>query len=249
MKLYRTYIAPDAIDYIPLYAEIMRAPSVLIAGTPGSGKSVLLNGLIYNTLAEHTPANCKLFFIDPKRVELARYKKLPQCAGIAKEPCAACALLQVVADEMERRYKEMERRGTVKTTENPVYIFADEIADIMLSDYARTFTKLLQHLLQLGRAANIHIVACTQIPNRKVIPANLQAVFTDKIALRCVSPIESRQIINAPGAEKLPQFGRGIWLNGKGYTQIKNIPMIAENKIADRIEYYAKQKPKFKIAW
>ena len=99
MKLVRTYETPRALDYIPIYAEILRAPSVLIAGTPGSGKSVLLNGLIYNALAENAP-NTKMFFIDPKRVELSRYSVLPHCAGIAKVPRAACDLLTQVSDIM-----------------------------------------------------------------------------------------------------------------------------------------------------
>lgn len=249
MKLYKIYKTPETLDYMPLYAEIMRSPSVLIAGVPGSGKSVLLNGLIYNTLAEYAPGAATMFFIDPKRVELNRYKSLPHCAGIAKTPENAVAILRQVSTEMERRYVEMERRGTVKTTENPIYIFIDEIADIMLSDAAREFTKLLQHILQLGRAANIHCVVCSQIVNRKIIPANLQSLFNMKIALRCVSAIESRQIINTPGAEKLPQYGNAILLDGNGYRKIDNLPMIPDNAIKTRIEFWKNQRGKLKIVW
>lgn len=249
MKLYKVYEMPAALDYMPLYAEIMRAPSVLIAGVPGSGKSVLLNGLIYNTLAEYAPGAATMFFIDPKRVELNRYKNLPHCAGIAKTPENAVKILREISNEMERRYIDMERRETVKTTESPIYIFIDELADIMLSDTAREFTKLLQHILQLGRAANIHIVTCTQIPNRKVIPANLQALYNIKIALRCVSAIESRQIINTPGAEKLPQYGNAILLDGNGYRKIENLPMIPEQDIYNRINYWKMQRGQLKIIW
>lgn len=249
MKLYKIYKTPETLDYMPLYAEIMRAPSVLIAGVPGSGKSVLLNGLIYNTLAEYAPGAATMFFIDPKRVELNRYKNIPQCGGIAKTPENAVTILRQVSNEMKRRYIDMERRETVKTTENPIYIFIDEIADIMLSDAAREFTKLLQHILQLGRAANIHCVVCSQIVNRKIIPANLQSLFNMKIALRCVSAIESRQIINAPGAEKLPQYGNAIILDGSGYKKIDNIPMITDNAIKTRIEFWKNQRGKLKIVW
>lgn len=246
MKLIKTYTTPTVNDYIPLYAEIMRAPSVLIAGTPGSGKSVLLNGLIYNTLADHAPG-CKMFFIDPKRVELSRYSALPHCAGIAKDPRAACDLLAQVSDIMENRYKDMERAGQVKSSAPPVFVFADEIADIMLSDYAKPFTKLLQHILQLGRAARITVVYATQIPARRILPPQIHAVTVEKIALRCVSAIESRQVINKPGAETLPRYGSAIWLGADGYKTITNIPMIDEKKINARIDYWKRQRGKIHI--
>ena len=249
MKLYKIYETPPALDYMPLYAEIMRAPSVLIAGVPGSGKSVLLNGLIYNTLAEYAPGAATFYFFDLKRVELNKYGNLPQCAGIAKTPEKAVSLLRELITIMDNRYKEMERRGLLKTEENPIYVFIDEMARIMLTDLAREFTKLLQDLLQLGRAAGIHCVCCTQIPNRKVITGNLQALYNMKIALRCVSAIESRQIINIPGAEKLPQFGTAILLDGNGYRQINNIPMFSEDDIKTRIEFWKRQRGKVKIVW
>ena len=246
MKLVKTYETPNAPDYIPLYDEILSAPSVLIAGTPGSGKSVLLNGLIYNALAKYTP-NAKMFFIDPKRVELARYSALPHCAGIAKDPRAACDLLEQVADIMETRYKEMERAGQVKSTAPPVFVFIDELADIMLSDYQKPFTKLLQHILQLGRAARITVIYCTQIPARRILPPQLHAVTVEKIALRCVSAIESRQVINKPGAETLPRYGQAIWLNADGYKTITDIPIIDEKKITARIEYWKRQRGKLHL--
>ena len=248
MKLVRTYETPRALDYIPIYAEILRAPSVLIAGTPGSGKSVLLNGLIYNALAENAP-NTKMFFIDPKRVELSRYSVLPHCAGIAKDPRAACDLLTQVSDIMETRYQEMERARQVKSSAPPAFVFIDEIADIMLSDYQKPFTKLLQHILQLGRAARISVIYATQIPARRILPPQIHAVTTEKIALRCVSAIESRQVINKPGAENLPRYGSAIWLNPDGYHTITDIPLIDDNRINARIDFWKRQRGKVKLIW
>ena len=249
MKLVKIYHTPAALDYMPLYAEIMRAPSVLIAGVPGSGKSVLLNGLIYNTLAEYAPGAATMYFFDLKQVELYKYSKLPQCAGYAETPEHAVTLLRELITIMNMRYKEMKRREIVKTDEKPIFVFIDEMARIMLTDRAKEFTNLLQDLLQLGRAAGIHCVCCTQIPNRKVIPGNLQALYNMKIALRCVSAIESRQIINTPGAEKLPQYGNAILLDSNGYRKIDNLPMITDNAIKTRIEFWKNQRGKLKIVW
>ena len=116
-------------------------------------------------------------------------------------------------------------------------------------DPQKPFTKLLQHLLQLGRAGNIHIVYCTQIPARKILPPQIHAVTTDKIALRCVSPIESRQVINKPGAENLPRYGCAIWLNADGYKNIQGIPLISDKNLNARISFYKAQKPKTRLVW
>lgn len=246
MKIYKNYEMPPCYDFIPLYEKILTAPSVLIAGRPGSGKSVLLNGLIYNAMANNTPET-QFYFIDPKRVELNRYKTLPHCKGLAKDPQAACEILLTVSDIMENRYKSMERKNQVKSPEKPIYIFCDEIADIMLSDYKRPFSDMLQHILQLGRAANIHTVLCTQIVNRQVINGKIQACINDKIALKCSTSIESRQIINIPGAEALPKYGNAIWLNNNGYDKIGNIPLIDDSAIAARIDFWKRAKWKYNI--
>ena len=193
--------------------NIADAPHILIAGTTGSGKSVLLHHIL-----NARPAGCELAIIDPKRVDFYAMRK--SAADYANNPKDAYLLLLRVAKLMETRYKFMQRRGLVKLPTAPVWVIIDELADIFLSDYGKKIKKVLLHLLQLGRAANIHVIAATQAPNRKVIPAELVLNFTHRVALRCISPIESRQIIGVAGAENLPQYGKALFLTPEGLTTL-----------------------------
>lgn len=183
---------------------------ILIAGATGSGKSVLLNNLIYYILRNNTVESLPQFiFCDPKRVELWQYKPLNNSLYCCDSVDIVRALERVIS-VMENRYNYMQGRNARKYDGKKIVVIIDELADLMLT-CRRSVLPLLQRILQLGRASNIQIIACTQCPNRRVIPAELTLNFTDKIALRCDSGIESRQVINTAGAEKLPIYGQGIW--------------------------------------
>lgn len=203
------HTTPPALDYNAL----LRAPHVLIGGTTGSGKSVLLNGIICAILARSPRA---AILIDPKRVELSRYRRARACVAYGHTPAQAIALIKDAADMIEWRYKVMERKRQTFTEYAAVYVIVDELADLMLSPEKRLFRQSLQKVLQIGRAANIHVIAATQSPSRQTIPAEIVLNFTHRVALRCLSHIESRQIINAPGAELLPQYGRALMLSPEG---------------------------------
>lgn len=202
--------------------EIMHAPHTLIAGTTGSGKSVLLNHIMHDILICDAPSICEFILIDPKRTELGEYRKLPHTVRYATETKDVLNVLDLTIREMERRLKTAQRRGTkTADTFRALYIIIDELADLMICPERRAVQTKLQRILQLGRAAKIHVIAATQAPNRAVIPAALVLNFTNRIALRCLNSIESRQIINRAGAELLPQYGKGIYLNQCGvYSEI-----------------------------
>lgn len=207
---------PKAGELPPLsFPALCRAPHVLIGGTTGSGKSVLVNGII---TAAMRCENARAYLIDPKRIELGAYRRARFCRAYGRTPADVVRLLSCVNSTMDAIYSYMERRRLKNCPFAPLYVIIDELADLMISDQRKRILPLLQRLLQLGRAANIHVIAATQAPSRRVIPAELVLNFTHRVALRCLSSIESRQIINAPGAETLPQYGRALILTPEGLT-------------------------------
>lgn len=210
---------------------------LLIAGTTGSGKSTLLNSLIAEILQNQIEEKetYKFHLIDPKRVELSFYKNLEVVQAYGTENKQALHILDNLMELMEQRYKKMEIENirNIRYKSDHIYLIIDEIADIMLT-CKKHFQPKLQRLLALGRAANITIIAATQIPARKVIPAELSCNFPQKIGLRCISCIESRQIINQKGCEYLPRFGSGLWLSSQGIEQIK-IPLTNDSDLDNLI--------------
>ena len=225
-----------------LYKDILNAPHTLIAGTTGSGKSVLLNGIIRELMETYIPEQKKLILIDPKRVELSQYKNTEFCTAYTSDYQTAITYLDNSIALIEDRYKAMERAGTKQTTQYHLYIIIDELADLMISPAAREIKLKMQKILQIGRAAGVHIIAATQAPNRKIIPAELVLNFTNRIALRCLSSIESRQIINISGAETLPKHGKGLYLSPDGVKRV-TIPLTPDN--ADLIQKWERTAPTY----
>lgn len=226
---------------VRLYADIMRQHHTLIAGTTGAGKSVVLNGLLYIAMC-NPPEAAQLVLIDPKRVELSIYKRLPHCLTYAETPAQALDALRTASRILDRRLDEMKRRGLTQYDGGGVYVIVDELADLVLNaTYKCDILDLLQHIGTLGRAAGVHLIAATQAPSRQTLPARLAVNFTAQLALRCRSAIESRQIIQQTGAELLPEHGRGIYYTPKlmraGYV---NIEMIPRDTLADMAASWAR---------
>lgn len=225
--MYKGLITEDMTKCHKLCLELLKESHVLIAGTTGSGKSVLMNSMIYTAMRM---AVDKLYFIDLKQTEMRPYKKLYNCAWHCTRREMVIPLLSRVVRDMNKRFGKM--RGKMYDGE-PTYIFIDEIAHLV-NDTDRKFNKAVLDLLvqigRLGRAANIHLICATQDPSRKTLCAQLMQNFTCTIALRCRSSIESRQIVGVAGAEELPRYGKGIMWNAEGITTV-DIPLTPEKDI------------------
>ena len=150
-------------------------------------------------------------------------------------------MLEEIYTEMMERYEEMDAKHLRKYDGKDLYIIIDELADLMTGEYSRRIKTGLQRLLQKGRAAKIHIIAATQAPSRKVIPAEIVLNFTDRIALRCLSSIESRQIINVSGAEKIKGYGKAMYLSPSAGITWLSIPFVSDETLDEIVSFWEDQ--------
>ena len=204
----------------PLGADIARMPHVLIAGATGSGKSVCINAFIMSILFRASPDEVKFILVDPKRVELTQYNGIPHLmTPVIVEPKSVVSALKWAIEEMERRYKMFAEVG-VRNIESfhemsglqtlpYLVIVIDELADIMLFAPAEV-EDAITRIAQMSRATGIHLVVSTQRPSVDVITGLIKANIPCRIAFAVSSQVDSRVIIDQPGAEKL--LGRGDML-------------------------------------
>ncbi len=204
-------------------ADLVRMPHLLIAGATGSGKSVCVNAVITALLLTHTPDTLRFLMLDPKRVELTVYNGIPHLiAPVVVDVERAVPVLQWATREMERRYKlfaKMAARNVEGYNEKlaargePVLpyivILIDELADLMLSA-PEEVERYVCRIAQMARATGIHLVIATQRPSVDVVTGLIKANFPARIAFAVTSQVDSRVILDTPGAEQL--LGRGDML-------------------------------------
>lgn len=206
-----------------LYEDMLKQPHLLIAGATGSGKSVVENALIYTAMLS---GNTEYILIDPKRVELIEYKDTVQCVYYASEPDTMIYALNVAMDITEKRYKEMQKQRLRLYNGLDLYVFIDEFADLMTTN-KKAVQPIVQRLAQIGRAARVHLVICTQTPISKVLPTEIKVNFDARVALRTRSAQDSRNILGFKGCETLPRYGQGYYMTPEG-IQLYSLPMIPE---------------------
>lgn len=210
------YRTPAGSVYSP-FLRLAECAHLLIAGATGSGKSVALNGIIHSLLMTQSPFHCQFVLIDPKRVELIQYAQLPHTARYASDHPDIVRALQWALDETDSRFTVMQRRG-IKEYDGPdLYVVVDELADLMISLKKETLP-LLQRIAQIGRAARVHLIACTQNVLAITIPTVLKCNFSTILGLRTCNAQQSRFLISATGCETLPNPRR----EGKGYGYIRD---------------------------
>lgn len=230
----KTWTTPAGAVY-DLYNDILQQPHLLVAGATGSGKSVVINGIMYTALFK-SPAQVQFILIDPKRVELIDYKPLPHTLKYSSEPGEMVQALNYAMEITERRYKAMQARHIKNYDGGAVYIIIDELADLMTTA-RRQVQPVLQRLAQVGRAANVHIIAATQCPLASVIPTPIKVNFDSSVGLRTRSKQDSRNILGLPGCETLPRYGQGYYMTPAG-LQLYNIPMYSPAEVQRLINYW-----------
>jgi DNA segregation ATPase FtsK/SpoIIIE-like protein len=198
----------------PVIVQIDRMPHLLVAGATGSDKSVCLNAVIMSLLFRASPEVLRLILIDPKRVELSPFKELPHLVTpVVNEVREAQSALAWAVAEMNSRYRAFSQSGArniaAYNQRRPigermpyVVIVVDELADLMMMA-GKTIERLICRIAQLARATGIHLVIATQRPEVKVITGLIKANIPSRIAFATVSQVDSRTILDQPGAENL----------------------------------------------
>lgn len=212
-----------------VYSPLNKMPHLLVAGATGSGKSVCINTIICSILMRSTPNEVKMLMIDPKKVELNGYNGIPHLlAPVVTDPRLASLALKKVVSEMEYRYELFSESGTrniegyneyvkhyneTQETAKPflsfIVVIIDELADLMMVA-SKEVEECIMRLTQMARAAGIHLIIATQRPSVDVITGVIKANIPSRIAFGVSSAVDSRTIIDMPGAEKL--LGKGDML-------------------------------------
>jgi len=203
----------------PLSVDLNRIPNLLVGGTTGSGKSVLLHSFILSLLK----CDACLYLVDPKTVEFNVYSDLDAVKSLVHTVEGASLLIEDVRDLMETRFSylsnakvrsaaEYNERVSPERRMRPVVIVVDEWADLVLQD--KDIQKSLCLVAQKGRAAGISIILATQRPSCRVISGLIKANFPGRIALKVASAVDSRVILDSNGAEKITDVGTGLYVDG-----------------------------------
>jgi len=202
----------------PVVADLAAMPHLLIAGSTGSGKSVGLNTMICSLLYKATPADVRFLLIDPKRLELGIYEKIPHLlAPVVTDAKEASARLKWIVGKMDARYKQLQAKAVrniegynkeVPPDERLPYwvVVVDELADLMMVSAGEVQNSLIR-LAQIARAVGIHLIIATQRPSVDVVTGLIKANFPTRIAFQVASKVDSRTVLDGNGAEQL--LGRG----------------------------------------
>jgi len=232
----------------PVASDLTGLPHLLIAGTTGSGKSVCVNSILCCLLLNNSPANLRLIMVDPKRVELTGYNGIPHLLSpVITDTEKVVGALQWVQREMDARYHRFSQVGTRNILEynksQPdklpyMVVVIDELADLMMLAPDET-ERSLTRLAQLARATGIHLVLATQRPSTDVVTGLIKANFPARVAFAVASGVDSRVILDQPGAERL--LGRGDMLfqapDAAAPVRLQGV-FITDQEIARTVDYW-----------
>ncbi len=240
-----------SVDGTPISGDLTRMPHLLIAGTTGSGKSVCVNAIINSILATNSPETVKFIMVDPKRVELTGYNGLPHLiAPVVVELERIVGVLKWVTREMDERYKKFSgigARNIIDYNENGgdgeampyIVVIIDELADLMMlapEETERTITRIAA----LARATGIHLIIATQRPSVDVVTGLIKANFPARIAFAVAGSVDSRVILDQPGAERLLGTGDMLYLSGESPAPLRLQGVFVSDEEINSISRYWK---------
>lgn len=218
----------------PVVADLTDLPHLLIAGATGSGKTVCINSIIMSLLYARTPDELRLILVDPKKVEMTYFSKLPHLiCPVVTEAGKVVMALNWLIQEMERRYDLLARvpvrniksynnrpRSQEKAEEGEealpatlpyIVLLIDELADLMLMA-PREVESGIARLAHLSRAVGIHMILATQRPSVDVVTGVIKANFPGRISFKVAAKVDSRTVLDAGGADKLLGDGDLLFL-------------------------------------
>ncbi|MCR5336580.1 MAG: DNA translocase FtsK, partial [Synergistes sp.] len=238
-----------AVNGEPVVVGLEELPHLLVAGTTGSGKSVFVNSCIVGLCSKRTPAELRMILVDPKRVEMAVYDKLPHLlTPPVTDPKKAVQALAWLIREMERRYSAFAKlrvRNLTGYNEKVlpkdriphIVVVVDELADLMMTA-AKEVEEYICRLAQMARATGIHLMLATQRPSVNIITGLIKANIPARVAFTLPSNADSRTIIDCAGAEKLLGKGDMLFSSTKHPKPIRvQSPWIADQVLADWLRY------------
>ncbi len=238
----------------PISADLSSMPHLLIAGTTGSGKSVCVNAIITSLIIQNSPERVKFIMVDPKRVELTGYNGIPHLvAPVVVDLERIVGVLKWVTREMDERYKKFSNAGARNiedfnrhlspTDEIMPYIVViiDELADLMMLAPDET-ERVITRIAALARATGIHLVIATQRPSVDVVTGLIKANFPARIAFAVAGGVDSRVILDQPGAEKLLGRGDMLYLSGDSPSALRLQGVyVSDNEINNITRYWRSQ--------
>jgi S-DNA-T family DNA segregation ATPase FtsK/SpoIIIE len=244
----------QSVDGTPIAADLAGMPHLLVAGTTGSGKSVLVNAIITSLLIRNAPDTVKFIMVDPKRVELTGYNGVPHLvAPVVVELERIVGVLKWVTREMDERYKRFSNAGARNIEdfnkhlgENDekmpyIVVIIDELADLMMLAPDET-ERVITRIAALARATGIHLVIATQRPSVDVVTGLIKANFPARIAFAVAGGVDSRVILDQPGAEKLLGRGDMLYLSGDSPAALRLQGVyVSDQEINNIVRYWRQQ--------
>ncbi|MBM3261625.1 DNA translocase FtsK [Candidatus Kaiserbacteria bacterium] len=252
----------------PHYMDLAKMPHLLVAGTTGAGKSVTIHSFIVSLLYRCGPERLRFIMVDPKRVELTLYNSIPHLlTPVITDAKKAIQALKWLGKEMDRRYDVLQEKkvrdissyhenilapaleqaedGVIEESELPeampyIVLIMDELADIMQA-YPRELEGGIVRLAQMSRAVGIHLILSTQRPSVKIITGLIKANIPSRVALKVISQIDSRTILDTGGAEKLLGAGDMLYQTADMAEPTRiQAPYLSEGEVKQVVKYLAR---------